>query len=215
MMELLWLCGVSFAAALSGAVVPGPVFGITVTESLRRGFVAGPLIVLGHLLVEVVILFLVFLGLGSVLGSELVQLAIGYVGGLMLMVMGAFLVKSSRNVHMDAGSEKNSKLSSHGPVIAGFLASASNPHFFLWWVTIGLPVMYRSVQLAGLAGFIAFSLGHAAGDLAWFGFVSYTVHGGRKFLSARVIKYIILGSAVFLEILGASFIYSAIQANLV
>lgn len=131
MMELLWLCGVSFAAALSGAVVPGPVFGITVTESLRRGFVAGPLIVLGHLLVEVVILFLVFLGLGSVLGSELVQLAIGYIGGLMLMVMGGFLVKSSRNIHVDAGSEKSLRLSSYGPVIAGFLGSASNPHFFL------------------------------------------------------------------------------------
>jgi len=214
MMELLELCGVSFGIALSGAVVPGPVFGITVTESLRRGSIAGPLIVLGHLLVEVAILFLVFFGLGSVLNSELVQLTIGYVGGLMLIVMGVFLAKSARNVRMDAVSETDSTLSSYGPVIAGFLASASNPHFFLWWVTIGLPVMYWGMQLAGLAGFIAFSLGHAAGDLAWFGFVSYAVHSGRRLLSTKVIKYIMLGSATFLEVLGVSFICSSIRANL-
>jgi len=47
--DLLALAFLSFAAALSGAVVPGPVFVMVVSESLKKGAKAGPLIVLGTL----------------------------------------------------------------------------------------------------------------------------------------------------------------------
>lgn len=42
MLELLWIASSSFLAALSGAVVPGPVFALVLSESLKNGKVAGP-----------------------------------------------------------------------------------------------------------------------------------------------------------------------------
>ncbi|MEA1895812.1 MAG: LysE family translocator, partial [Euryarchaeota archaeon] len=43
-----------FVIGLTGAIVPGPMLFATIDASLRRGWIAGPEIVLGHALVEVV-----------------------------------------------------------------------------------------------------------------------------------------------------------------
>ena len=52
-MNILLVFFSSFVLALSGALVPGPLFTLTVSESLRRGAKAGPLIILGHGLLEI------------------------------------------------------------------------------------------------------------------------------------------------------------------
>ncbi len=51
-----------FLIGLTGAAVPGPMLFATIDASLRRGWTAGPEIVLGHALVEVVICALIVLG---------------------------------------------------------------------------------------------------------------------------------------------------------
>ncbi|HRT27943.1 MAG TPA: LysE family transporter, partial [Syntrophales bacterium] len=58
----------SFMIALSGAVMPGPVLTVTISESLRRGFLAGPLIILGHGLLEIALLAVFVLGFADVIG---------------------------------------------------------------------------------------------------------------------------------------------------
>jgi threonine/homoserine/homoserine lactone efflux protein len=42
----------SFIVALSGALMPGPLLTLTVGEAARRGFWAGPLIIVGHALLD-------------------------------------------------------------------------------------------------------------------------------------------------------------------
>ena len=37
----------SFLVGLSGALMPGPVLAVTISHATRRGFIVGPLIVLG------------------------------------------------------------------------------------------------------------------------------------------------------------------------
>ena len=48
MFSLLTIVAGAFVVALSGAMAPGRVLTITISETLKRGFKAGPLIVLGH-----------------------------------------------------------------------------------------------------------------------------------------------------------------------
>ena len=209
MIEFLELIFVSLIAALAGAVVPGPVFVVTVSESLKRGRFAGPLIVIGHFMVEAAIIVLVFLGLGAILKLNTAKLIVSYLGGTALILMGTYLVRASRNIHVDIKANANLRFTSHGPIIAGFLASCSNPYIMLWWLTIGIPVLLKSISAAGIVGFFAFIIGHAAADLGWFGFVSQSVHAGKKFLGQKAVSYIVLGSAIFLVIFGILFIISA------
>ena len=49
---LAWIPLTSFIVALSGALMPGPLLTVTVGEAARRGFWAGPLIIVGHALLE-------------------------------------------------------------------------------------------------------------------------------------------------------------------
>jgi len=60
----------SFVVALSGALVPGPLFSITVAESARRGAVAGPLIIIGHGILEVSLIVLLVLGITPFFSSR-------------------------------------------------------------------------------------------------------------------------------------------------
>lgn len=212
MLDLLWLTYASFMAAISGAAVPGPVFIVTVSETLKKGKIAGPLIVVGHLILEALIILVMLAGLETILDSEAARTFIGYAGGAALIIMGSILVKDAvkfRGVLRLEGtpSGNRSRLVSHGLIASGILSSGSNPHFYIWWVTVGLPIMRYCLSLGGLSGFAAFILGHASADLLWFGFISYSVESGKRILNEKAIRLIIVGSALFLILFGAAFIY--------
>jgi len=66
MLEMAAIFSASFTLALSGALMPGPLFTITISESARRGFRAGPLLMVGHALLEVVLVAAVVQGLGLI-----------------------------------------------------------------------------------------------------------------------------------------------------
>jgi threonine/homoserine/homoserine lactone efflux protein len=200
--SLLVLASLSFFAALSGALVPGPVFVMVVSETLKKGKKAGPLIVIGHLLIEAFIILAILLGLDALLGSPDVAERISYFGGAILILMGLYLARTAKTLKANVPLNGNTKLASHGLIAAGFLSSGSNPHFFLWWMATGVPMMAVALTSAGIAGFIAFLVGHAAADLLWFSFISYSVDKGRSYLNQKVIKAILVGSALFLMTFG-------------
>ncbi|MEM2111887.1 MAG: LysE family transporter [Candidatus Bathyarchaeia archaeon] len=209
MLDFLWLFSLSIAAALSGAVVPGPVFVVVVSESLKKGKITGPLVVFGHLAIETLVIFMFFLGLGIVLKSSQITIMIGYIGGAILVLMGFYHIKTAKNFKIESVSESKAQFARHGLVAAGFLSSGSNPQFFLWWLTTGVPMITYSLAIAGVVGFIVFYLGHAAADLLWYGFISYSVDKGRTYLNQRAVRIILLGSATFLIAFGLYLVFSA------
>ena len=209
MFDLAAVTALSFFAALSGAVVPGPVFVVVVSESIKKGAKAGPLIVAGHLVIEALIIAAILLGLDLLLGSAQATTAISYVGGAVFLAMGAILINAARNVKSDVTQENKTMLASHGLIAAGFLASASNPQFYFWWLATGIPTIAFALSSAGTAGFVAFLFGHAAADLLWFGFISWSVEKGRRYLNPKAIKVILLGSASFLLVFGIYLLLSA------
>ncbi len=64
-LSLAAIGGVSFILALPGVITPGPLLTLTITESLRRGFIAGPFIILGHALLELVLVIAIVNGTKS------------------------------------------------------------------------------------------------------------------------------------------------------
>ena len=67
----------SFAIAFSGAIVPGPVLTVTVSETAKRGFFAGPLIVCGHGILEALLIVLVVMGLSDIMKNEVFLGSVG------------------------------------------------------------------------------------------------------------------------------------------
>jgi len=55
----------AFLIGFSGAMMPGPMLGVTISGSLRKGFIAGPLVVLGHGILELLLVFAMAFGLSA------------------------------------------------------------------------------------------------------------------------------------------------------
>lgn len=198
------ILGSSFVLALSGAVMPGPVFTAVVSEASRRGASAGPLFMAGHSLLELALVAAIVLGLGPLLSLPPVFIATALAGGGLMLWMGISMLASLPGLVLDLEARPKD----YGKVlITAMVLSLSNPYWTIWWVTIGLGWLQQSLAL-GLAGVACFYLGHIAGDFAWYSLVSFGVARGRHFLTTRRYKVLIGLCAAVLCLFGASFLWT-------
>jgi len=191
----------SFIVALSGAMMPGPLLTLTVGEAARRGFWAGPLIILGHALLELALVVLLLAGVGVWLHRPLVLGLVGVVGAAMLGWMGLGLLQASRHSRLEFDDQEASGLH---PVVAGVIMSAANPYWLIWWLTIGLGYVMFSMKY-GWLGVGLFFIGHILADFAWYTLVSGAVAQGRRFISDRFYRGFLAGCGVFLFGFGGYF----------
>ncbi len=91
MIEIILFIIISFAAGLSGAIVPGPMLTITISDSVKKGFITGLLVVLGHLLA----------GFSWLIGSNTAAMIIGTLGGIILVFIGYNTSKSPNILRND------------------------------------------------------------------------------------------------------------------
>ncbi len=98
MFDLPTLFLTSFVIALSGAMMPGPLLTVTIANSAQKGFWEGPTLVVGHGILELILVILILLGLSPVLKSTTFILIVSIVGGLMLVYMGIDMIKSAKKV---------------------------------------------------------------------------------------------------------------------
>lgn len=210
MSALLAIFGTSFVIAFSGAAMPGPVMTATISESARRGPVAGPLIVAGHAVLELVLVILIMLGLAPFLRKGWVFATIALVGSLMLARMAWSMFRSipSLSIHADVREQTGANL-----MVTGAVLSLSTPYWTLWWATIGLGYILYSARL-GPAGVAVFFVGHILGDLVWYSAISLAIGKGRKFLSDRSYRVIIGSCAAFLLALACWFAWSGMHRAL-
>jgi threonine/homoserine/homoserine lactone efflux protein len=203
-MSLASIFFISLGVGLSGALMPGPLLTVTINESYRRGFVAAPLLVAGHAVLEGVLIVLLVLGLDQVVDNDIFFGVVGVAGGAFLIWMGLGMVLDVRDdkLHLDLQTHSGKRI---GPFMAGLTTSLSNPYWFLWWATFGLSWLLRSME-SGTAGVLAFYTGHIMADLLWYFLVAFLVVTGKRFLSDRAYNYVILGCGAFLIVLGARFI---------
>jgi threonine/homoserine/homoserine lactone efflux protein len=210
MEHLAFLFWSSFLVAFSGAMMPGPMLTATVSEVMKRGFVAGPLIVLGHGLLELGVLFGVVAGLGEWIVRDTVLGGLSVVGGLLLVVLGVMTVAGSgRSAQRDLQDEADPRTAVRGPILAGILTSLSNPYWTLWWATIGLG--YAAVSLkSGVLGLTSFYTGHILADLAWYCLVAGAVASGRRVCSPSMYRVILILCGLALVGLGTWFLFAGI-----
>ena len=204
MLSLLTIFAGAFVVGLSGAMAPGPVLTVTISETLKRGFKAGPLIVLGHALLEIALLTLIGLGLGPFFEHPTVVRVFMSAGGLVLLWMGSQMLLSNKRITEKTLSATGTE-SPYGPILAGIVLSVSNPFWIIWWVTIGMGFVTQSLQY-GLIGLICFYCGHILSDLAWFGFVSFSVSAGRRLCPPIVYRVLFITCGTVLLALGITFL---------
>ena len=201
----------SFILALSGALMPGPLLTVTVSESSRRGTMTGPLMIFGHGLLELALIVALLSGLAPILVRDDVFILISLTGGAVLLFMGISMLRSLPELVLsspDPSSPDNRNL-----VVAGVVLSAVNPYWLIWWASIGLGYIMHSLKF-GVLGVTAFFCGHILADLAWYTLVSFGIARGRHLLGNGLYQKLIGGCALFLILFACWFFYSGVNKDI-
>ena len=106
MLTLTTIFASSFVIALSGALMPGPLLTVTVSESTRRGARAGPMMILGHGILELTLVVALLAGLAPFSNRDEVFIVIALVGGIILMWMAVSMFRSLPGLSLDLDARR-------------------------------------------------------------------------------------------------------------
>lgn len=216
-MSLPLIFGVALATGFSGAVVPGSLLAVVVRESVRVGWTAGPVMMIGHAALELCAVVLLVTGLIVVARAARVRAGIGLVGGVVLLWLGyqTFLISG------EAGAKALQSVRGTDSAASGWLwliwlgalMSMANPYWWLWWATIGAAHTSWALQRGRLGGGTYFT-GHILSDVIWYSAISAALGAGRALLSGGILRGIYVGCGIFLVGLGLVFAGAAVRTLL-
>jgi threonine/homoserine/homoserine lactone efflux protein len=195
--------GSVIAISLTGVMMPGPVTAVTVSKGSHRKE-AGALIAIGHGLIEIPLILLIYFGLAHFLTLTEVKISVGLAGGLVLIWMALNMVKNRPSVFSEQ------KELAHSSVVAGLVTTAANPYFFIWWATVGAALLVSARDFGG-AGVAAMGVTHWLCDFAWLYLVSWAVFKSRPLWTQKVNTVVFGICSAILAGFGAWFIFSGID----
>ena len=183
MTQNLWLFLLSAAGiSLSGVMLPGPLTAATIAKGYNDKN-AGAMIGIGHGIVELPIIALVYFGFAAYLDNPVVKMVTGLAGGALLLAMGLLILFTFRK------PVEGAVVMPYSPLVTGMVMTGGNPYIYLWWATIGVALITGAVTF-GILGLVLFTIVHLTCDIAWDQVVSMTVFRTRHLWTPRAQKIV-------------------------
>ena len=201
MQELFGFLGLVIIISASGVMSPGPLFAANIMYGLREGKISGLKMAIGHTIVEFPLILFLGIGFFSIENMPEIRIVITILGAIGLFGFAALQIRSV--IKKEFSIETNSK---QGPLVAGILLSALNPFFIIWWLTIGLVLISKSIEDFGLIGIVVLFLFHIWMDYVWLFTIAAFSSKAKNYLSKRNFKIIIVGLSLILIYFGIDFL---------
>jgi len=183
MAQNLWIFLLSAAGiSLSGVMLPGPLTAATIAKGYDDRN-AGAMIGVGHGIIEIPIIALIYFGFASYLNDPVVKTVTGLAGGALLIVMGLLIFFTFKKP-VEGGA-----VMPYSPLVTGMVMTGGNPYIYLWWATIGVALITGAVTF-GIMGLVLFTVVHLACDITWDQIVSMTVFRTRHLWTPKVQKIV-------------------------
>jgi len=161
----------TLAITPSGALSPGPLSASAVALGALMGPLGGFLAALGHMVVELPYVLLLYRFTSTLRGFiGRFKYALNIVVVLFLLYFSYMLLRDAISIAMGLGGSRGSASIAGGgllgAVVTGALLTGFNAYFLLWWLTVGYPLIEESSKL-GLRGFTVMYVSHVWMDFAW------------------------------------------------
>jgi threonine/homoserine/homoserine lactone efflux protein len=213
--QLVALYGTFMLISLSGALSPGPLTAMSLSEGVRAGRWSGTKLALGHGLVEFPLVLAIAYGLGQFLQRPLVNGLVALFGAAVLLWMGYGLVSGVLRRQLTLGAATTAPAPAmlrYGQVPGGVALTVTNPYWSLWWASLGAAYVARTAGLAsGMLAVTGLWFMHWLTDLGWLGGLSLLVGSGRGLIGDRVYRGVLLACGVFLIGFALFFLRSGVQ----
>ncbi len=155
----------------SGALSPGPLSAIAVTAGLSMGWLGGVMVALGHTIVELPYVALLYLSLEKMRGYiEKARKPMNLLVTLFLAYFAIQLFLTALNPSDSTGNVAGVD-GALGALIGGALLTGLNAYFLMWWITVGYPLVSEATEM-GRRGLTVMYASHVWMDYAWLGLLA-------------------------------------------
>jgi len=189
--------------SFSGVMAPGPMFAVTLAKSYKSPW-AGTQISLGHAVIEVPLILLIYFGFAQFFQDNIVRLVLSVLGSGMIIWLGIGMFRARTEV------VRKGKDLPYNAFTAGILTSVFNPFFLVWWATIGSMLIMRILDF-GTVGLIVFVIVHWLCDLIWLSFISNVIYRTHALWGRRIQEWLFIACSLLLVGFGIWFLIWGIR----
>jgi len=224
--EVVFVLAGWFVLSLTGALAPGPLSAAVIQQASKRGRLHGILPMVGHALVELVIITAIILGVNSSFLDPYTDFLMGF-GGIIIILFGFVALRDYRQDSIHSEVEEKKEMTTTSALEAttqGALVSIFSPYFLLWWIAAGftaITYLLDNVQWSLGAVLIAGTLiyfTHISTDFLFGAFLSIgATYGSEKAqIDSKVgrLNLINIGIGLFQVALGIFFVLIALPSLL-
>ncbi len=177
---------------LAAGFAPGPLLVLVISETLRHGIAAGLKVSIAPLITDVPIILISLIVLNRLAEFKSILGCISIFGGLFILYLGYESLKT-KGVELNLSTVKSNSFKK------GVITNAFNPHPYIFYMTVGTPIIYRSIQhnLLATVSFVGSFLLLLVGSKV---ILAMVVERSRTFLKGRVYIWVmrILGALLII-----------------
>jgi threonine/homoserine/homoserine lactone efflux protein len=202
-MDFLYFLGLGAVLGLSAGISPGPLLALVISETLRHGKKEGIKMAMVPLVSDIPVVAVSLVFLSWFARSPMALAVVAILGSVFVAYLGYDCLKTQ-------GLASDSKLSGMKPAGKGILVNILNPHPYLFWITVGAPIVFKAWQgsiLAVAAFFLSFYLLLVGSKIV----VAILVHRSKTFLYNRGYFWIMRALGIILLVFAAGFLISGIK----
>ncbi len=146
---MLYFIIIGTVTGLSAGFAPGPLLTLVISETLQHNIKAGVKVAIAPLITDFPIILIAILVLSRLSDFHHILGIISIIGGMFILIM-------AYNNMLTVASHISIKRVESKSLTKGILANALNPHPYLFWISVGTPIMTKALNqnMAALLCFI-------------------------------------------------------------
>jgi threonine/homoserine/homoserine lactone efflux protein len=170
---------------LTAGISPGPLLALVISETVRHNMASGMKVAIAPLVTDIPIILLALLVFSGLNEHNIIMGIISTSGAIFLVYLGYECIKT-RGIDMDTNQHRQRSL------VKGIIANALNPHPYLFWITVGIPVALKALQAgsgAVISYFMSFYVMLIGSKVA----TAMLVDRSKEFMTSRAYTWIMRG----------------------
>lgn len=188
---------------LTSGLSPGPLLTLVLTQTIRHNRAEGIKVALSPLITDLPIILITVLILGRLAQFDIFLAIISFIGAIFLGYLGVESLRI-RELNFDVKDPKS------GSLKKGIIANFLNPSPYLFWATVGTPLMFKAYKtdlltsIFFMASFYVFLIGSKI-------VVTFLVDRSKQFINQRINLVLMRSLGVALLIFSLILLYDGIK----
>lgn len=195
------ISGVVFG--LAAGIAPGPLLALVFSETLKHGKNEGIRIAVSPLITDLPIVLFVLFILSSLMGYNFVIGMISLFGACYLIYLGV------ENLRVKV-AESEVELTERGALKRGVIANFLSPHPYLFWLSIGGPMIFESLDIH-ISATILFILGFYSLLIGSKTAIVLVVEKSKTFIKSKYYLYIVRALGIALILFALFFVKDGLE----